>query len=75
MSVGLSQAQATKAGNMLKTKGMKRRFSNAKVGNILNISRLSEYFTMRNIGDKLFHYSERELPKTVLLHCTLHGII
>ena len=58
MSTDLSRAQVTKADNILKTKGGERRFSSAKVGNMLNISRLSEYFTMRNIGDKLFGQAE-----------------
>ena len=54
MSTDLSRAQVSKVDNLLKTKGRKRQFFSAEAGNMLNISRLSEYFTMRNTGDKLF---------------------
>jgi hypothetical protein len=59
MSIDLSRAQATKAGNILKTKDRKCQIFSAKAGNMLNISRLSEYFTMRNTGDKLFGQAMR----------------
>jgi hypothetical protein len=55
-----SEANRHEAGNILKTKDRKRRFSKNEAGNMLKISQLPKNAGTQNLGDRLTENVDRD---------------